>query len=147
MLKCTAGDNSATFLEGKQYLDILLNKLSSMRGKESRYLKPLMSKMEGLMGYEINTTTLPLPQEPQQAFSTDMQVPTVFAPSSPRWSMTDSVSMLRTLSMTGVLGMPGIAVPQETWDQRRPSGRVLEEDELEVLQPWLASATSQTMTA
>lgn len=61
--------------------------------------------------------------------------------------MTDSVSMLRTLSMTGVLGMPGIAVPPEDWEQRRPSGRVLGEDELEVLQPWLTSATSQTMTA
>lgn len=61
--------------------------------------------------------------------------------------MTDSVSMLRTLSMTGVLGMPGIAVPQEDWEQRRPSGRVLAEDELEVLQPWLSSAASQTMTA
>ncbi|KAF2159636.1 hypothetical protein M409DRAFT_29955 [Zasmidium cellare ATCC 36951] len=147
VLKCTAGDNSATFLEGKQYLNILLNKLSSMRGKESRYLKPLMSKMEGLVGYELNTTTLPLPSEPQQAFTTNMQVPAVFAPSSPRWSMTDSVSMLRTLSMTGVLGMPGIAVPQEDWEQRRPSGRVLGEEELEVLQPWLATASSQSMAA
>lgn len=49
--------------------------------------------------------------------------------------------------MTGVLGMPGIAVPQEDWEQRRPSGRVLGEEELEVLQPWLATAPSQSMAA
>ncbi|EME47678.1 hypothetical protein DOTSEDRAFT_146525 [Dothistroma septosporum NZE10] len=143
VLKCTAGDSSATFSEGKQYLNILLNKLSSMRGKESRYLKPLMLKMEGLIDYEVNHVTLPLPNQPAPMFNeaTTPQIPTIFAPSSPRWSMTDSVSMLRTLSMCGTLGMPGIAV-QEEWDQRRPSGRMLEDSELEVLQPWLAQGTA-----
>ncbi|KAK4631082.1 putative sucrose utilization protein SUC1 [Fulvia fulva] len=143
VLKCTAGDSSATFLEGKQYLNILLNKLSSMRGKESRYLKPLMAKMEGLIDYEVNNVTLPLPNQPAPLFSeaNTQQIPTIFAPSSPRWSMTDSVSMLRTLSMCGTLGIPGIAVPEE-WDQRRPSGRMLENSELEVLQPWLAQGTA-----
>ena len=58
MLKCTDGDTSETFLEGKHYLNVLLQKLSSMRGKESRYLKPLMAKMEGLMGYELSTQEL-----------------------------------------------------------------------------------------
>ena len=68
--------------ERRMPLNILLNKLSSMRGKESRYLKPLMSKMEGLVGYELNTTTLPLPNEPQQAaFPSTVQIPAIFAPS------------------------------------------------------------------
>lgn len=114
-----------------------------MRGKESRYLKPLMAKMEGLIDYEVNNVTLPLPNQPAPLFSeaNTQQIPTIFAPSSPRWSMTDSVSMLRTLSMCGTLGIPGIAVPEE-WDQRRPSGRMLENSELEVLQPWLAQGTA-----
>ncbi|CAK4032642.1 sucrose utilization SUC1 [Lecanosticta acicola] len=145
VLKCTAGDSSATFLKGKQYLKTLLNKLSSMRGKESRYLKPLMVKMDGLLGYEI-TATLPPPNEPVPSFrQSNTQIPAIFAPSSPKWTMTESVSMLRTLSMTGGLGMPGLACTQEDWNQRRPSGRVLEEDELQALQPWLANATTQSM--
>ncbi|EMC96518.1 hypothetical protein BAUCODRAFT_48224, partial [Baudoinia panamericana UAMH 10762] len=45
VLRCTADGTSATFLEGRQYLNIILQKLSSIRGKESRYLKPLMSKV------------------------------------------------------------------------------------------------------
>ena len=40
--------------------------------------------------------------------------------------------------MTGNLGMPGLALPQEDWTLRRPSGRVLDEQELEALQPWLS---------
>lgn len=136
VLKCTAGDTSATFIEGKQYLNILLQRLSSIRGKESRYLKPLMAKMDGLTGYEMGNNTLP-PPDPTQAYSQNQQVPSIFAPSSPQWSMRESVSMLRTLSMCGTLGMPNIAVPDEDWGQRRPSARVLENHELDVLQPWL----------
>ena len=98
-----------------------------------------MAKMEGLVDYEVSNVTLPQLNQPAPMFNeaTAQQIPTIFAPSSPRWSMTDSVSMLRTLSMCGTLGMPAIAV-QEEWDQRRPSGRMLENSELEVLQPWLA---------
>lgn len=114
-----------------------------MRGKESRYLKPLMAKMGGLMGYELTDANMPLPEDVHQAFASEtLQVPGVFAASSPKWSMNESVSMLRTLSMTGSLGMPGLTVPQEDWGQRRPSGRVLEEDELQMLQPWLHSAAA-----
>lgn len=44
---------SDTFTNGRQYLHLLLSKLSLMRGKESRYLRPLMSKMDDLMGYQM----------------------------------------------------------------------------------------------
>lgn len=141
-------------MEGKQYLNILLQRLSSMRGKESRYLRPLMAKMDGLMGFELSNATLPPPQEiqqafdaKQQAFSESLQVPApaVYTPSSGQWSMRESVSMLRRLSMCGNLGMPGLSVPQEEWGQRRLSGRVLpvEEGELDLLQPWLQQTAVQ----
>lgn len=133
VLKCTAGDGSATFLEGKQHLNTLLHRLSSMRGKESRYLKPLMAKMEGLMGYEINPS-LPLPDIRVDEVQNNAQLPAT-------WSMNESVSMLRHLSMAGSLGMPGIALAQEDYYQRRPSGWVLEEEDLEHLQPWLTTGT------
>jgi hypothetical protein len=117
-----------------------------MRGKESRYLKPLMAKMDGVLGYGLNNVPLSLPNESpdqqQQEYKYDAsQVPTInFPPMSPRWSMSESVSMLRTLSMSGGLGMPGIAAAQEQYYQRRPSGRVFEEEDMEALQPWLSSA-------
>jgi len=143
VLKCTAGDTSATFQEGKQYLNILLGKLSTMRGKESRYLKPLLAKMEGLPGYEAISEDLALPTGMEDEYATNLQVPALTTPASPRWSMNQSVSMLRTLSFTGTLGMPGIYVPEEDWTQRRPSARVLEDHELELLQPWLNSVSTQ----
>lgn len=135
VLKCTAGDVSATFLEGKQHLHTLMHRLSSMRGKESRYLQPLKAKVEGLMGHELNNLTLPLPDARPQAAPNNAQL------ASP-WSMRESVSMLRHLSMAGSLGMPGIAMAQEDYYQRRPSGRVLEEEDLEHLQPWLTSVSA-----
>ena len=135
VLKCTAGDTSETFLEGKEYLNILLNKLGSMRGKESRYLKPLMAKMEGLMGYEISNQTLPLPTETTASyptFSSGLLTPQ-------RLSMADSIGMLRTLSMSGSLGMPGLSVQLEDWTQRRPSGKVYNEAETNAMNPWMLS--------
>jgi hypothetical protein len=116
-----------------------------MRGKESRYLKPLMAKMDGVLGYGLNHVPLPLSndQTAQQEFKYNVQEPSggfAAGTSFPRWSMSESVSMLRTLSMSGGLGMPGIAAAQETYYQRRPSGRVLEDDDMEALQPWLSSA-------
>lgn len=131
VLRCTAGDSSPAFVEGKQYLNILLQQLSSMRGKESRYLKPLMAKMDGLIGYELSNQTLPLPTETTAAASA-MNLPVYndreFLRSG-RLSMADSVGMLRTLSMSGTLGMPSLAVSMEDWNQRRPSGRVYDEAE------------------
>lgn len=134
VLKCTAGDTSATFVEGKQYLNILLQKLSSMRGKESRYLKPLMAKMEGLMGYELNNQTLPLPTETASSYPPALQNFYTH-----RLSMADSVSMLRTLSMSGNLGMPSLTVPLEDWTQRRPSGKVYDEAETDAMNSWMRS--------
>ena len=128
VLKCTAGDTSATFQEGKQYLNILLQTLSSIRGKESRYLKPLMSKMEGLLGYELHNQPLLPP-------SIDAPAGDYLMPPGPRFSVVDSVGMLRTLSMSGNLGMPAIASPQQ-WEQRRPSGRVYDEYETSVMGSW-----------
>ena len=130
VLRCTAGDTSATFLEGKKYLDILLQKLSSIRGKESRYLKPLMSKVEGLMGYELSNQTLPLPVETTATSFSPLMNSYLHAP---RLSMADSLGMLRTLSMSGNLGMPSLTVPLEDWTQRRPSGKVYDEAETEVM--------------
>ncbi|KAK5137047.1 hypothetical protein LTR08_001056 [Meristemomyces frigidus] len=128
VLKCTAGDTSATFLEGKHYLNILLQTLSSIRGKESRYLKPLMSKMEGLMGYELPNQTLPLP--------TETSAGDYLMPPGLRSSVGDSMGMLRTLSMSGNLGMPGLTSPQ-SWEQRRASGRVYDECETKAMGQWL----------
>lgn len=135
VLKCTAGDSSPTFQEGKTYLNILLQRLSSMRGRESRYLKPLMSKMDGLLGYELSNQTLPLPTETVSSSSFPGRMPSFDGPAcwnvggSRGMSMADSVGMLRTLSMSGNLGMPALAVAMEDWGQRRESGRVYEEAE------------------
>lgn len=135
VLRCTAGDTSATFIEGKQYLNILLQQLSSRRGKESRYLRPLMAKMEGLMGYELSNQTLPLPIETAAAY-VDGAGGDYLTPGS-RFNMADSVGMLRTLSMSGNLGMP--ALRPEDWEQRRPSGRVYDEVETHAMAPWLVA--------
>lgn len=126
VLRCTAGDTSATFQEGKHHLSTLLSTLSRMRGKESRYLKPLMSKMDGLVGYDLNHLTLPLPSE---EFPAGMQEEPYLMPPGPRFSITDSVGMLRTLSMSGNLGMPTLRANCWELEQRRPSGRVYDEFE------------------
>lgn len=135
VLKCTAGDTSAAHYEGKQYLNILLQRLSNIRGKESHYLKPLMAKMEGLIGFDM-TQSLPLPTDPTI-------VPTLNIPSAngipigapggfPMGARGLSVSqngmdMLRSLSLSG-----GLMFQQPEVDgmwERRPSGRVLTEEE------------------
>jgi hypothetical protein len=114
-----------------------------MRGKESRYLKPLMAKIEGLAGFDVCGSTVPAPDNTGPVYTQDTQIPTIYTPSSPQWSMRESISMLRTLSMCGTLGMPGTSGAQEDWEQRRPSGRVLEDHEMDLLQPWLQAATTQ----
>ena len=84
-----------------------------------------MSKMEGLVGYELSNQTLPLPTETTASFS---PMSSGYL-NTPRLSMADSVGMLRTLSMSGNLGMPSLSVALEDWDQRRPSGKVYDEAE------------------
>ena len=150
VLRCTAGDSSPTFIEGKQYLNILLQQLSSMRGKESRYLKPLMAKMEGLVGYELTNQTLPLPTETSASASAIPLGPMYtehLRLGSGRLSMADSVGMLRTLSMSGTLGMPSLAVSMEDWTQRRPSGRVYDEGETEGMEGWVLNGGAGTAAA
>jgi hypothetical protein len=44
VLHVSSGDTSETFMCGRQYLHLMLGKLSMMRGKESRYLRPLLAK-------------------------------------------------------------------------------------------------------
>ena len=145
VLKCTAGDTSPAFLEGKEYLNILLSQLASMRGKESRYLKPLMAKMEGLVVYELGTQTLPLPTEaPATSMAQFSTLPNDFL-RTPRLSMADSVGMLRTLSMSGALGMPSLSVAMEDWGQRRPSGRVYDEAETNALESFAFSGAPQAV--
>ncbi|KAK5170830.1 hypothetical protein LTR04_003089 [Oleoguttula sp. CCFEE 6159] len=62
VLRCAAGDQSETFMQGREYLNILLQQLSSRRGKESRYLRPLVSKMGDLVGYPMSPAlALPAP--------------------------------------------------------------------------------------
>ncbi|KAI7211531.1 hypothetical protein KC352_g17070, partial [Hortaea werneckii] len=151
---CTAGDTSSTFLEGKQYLHTLLQTLSSMRGKESRYLKPLMSKLDGVMGYELSNATLPLPAETS---ATSPNMPPVtgagndfLMPEGGRYSFADSFGMLRTLSMSGNLGMPYLDAPvqqgpglQNEWEQRRESGRVYDEYETKAMGHWMGDQQVQ----
>lgn len=114
-----------------------------MRGKESRYLKPLMAKMEGLVGYELNNQTLPLPTESTAAPPMPLYADHLRA--NGRLSMADSVGMLRTLSMSGTLGMPSLAVSMEDWTQRRPSGRVYDEAETEGMESWVFGQVAQAV--
>jgi hypothetical protein len=53
VLHVSSGDTSDTFLHGRQYLHLMLNKLSMMRGKESRYLRPLVAKAGGILDSQI----------------------------------------------------------------------------------------------
>ena len=160
VLRCTAGDNTAAFVEGKHYLKVLIQQLSSMRGKESRYLKPLMAKTEGLLDFPLNggarapspspsnvgdaknntnggaTTPGPTPGTPS-GFAT----PT---PSNPQdffrgraMSLADSVGMLRSMSMCGTLGMPTLSIPVEDWMMRGgPTRPALNPAEAAGIQNW-----------
>jgi hypothetical protein len=135
VLKCTAGDTSPSHYEGKQYLNILLQRLSNIRGKESHYLRPLMAKMEGLVGFEMNQS-LPLPTEPLAMptlqISIGHGIPTGAQSGFPMGPRGLSVSqngmdMLRSLSLSG-----GFMFQQPESDaiwERRPSGRVYSEEE------------------
>jgi hypothetical protein len=53
VLHVSSGDTSDTFLHGRQYLHLMLNKLSMMRGKESRYLRPLIAKAGGILDSQV----------------------------------------------------------------------------------------------
>jgi hypothetical protein len=139
VLKCTAGDTSPSHYEGKQYLNILLQRLSNIRGKESHYLRPLMAKMEGLVGFEMNQS-LPLPTEPLAMPTLNIPmnngIPTGAANGFPMGPRGLSVSqngmdMLRSLSLSGGFMFQQFQQPESdgsTWE-RRPSGRVYSEEE------------------
>jgi hypothetical protein len=53
VLHVSSGDTSDTFLHGRQYLHLMLTKLSMMRGKESRYLRPLVAKAGGILDSQV----------------------------------------------------------------------------------------------
>lgn len=146
VLRCTSGDTSATFAEGKHYLQILLQQLSAIRGKESRYLRPLMLKMEDLMTFDASTNTnanANAMQQPQPDVRISEPAGTTSMLASPDTEMTNggsnggfsmsrglsvsqgSVEMLRSMSMSGSLGMP--VLQADMWE-RRPSGRFLSEE-------------------
>jgi len=61
VLHVSSGDTSDTFLHGRQYLHLMLNKLSMMRGKESRYLRPLVAKAAGILDSQVPRGMLALP--------------------------------------------------------------------------------------
>lgn len=116
-----------------------------MRGKESRYLRPLMAKMEGLMGYELGNQTLPLPTETLMTSAAQFAALSTDLMRTPRLSMADSVGMLRTLSMSGALGMPSLSVAMEDWGQRRSSGRVYDEAETDALESFAFGGVAQAV--
>jgi hypothetical protein len=139
VLNCTVGDPSETFAKGKKYLGILLHRLSSMRGKESRYLKPLMDKASPLLdGWKLNNTqTLPLPMETPMSYPLPFMNTNPWLNNGPRRSVQESLDMLRSLSMSGNFGMPSLAIPIEDWGtQRRESGKVFDEAETEDMDTW-----------
>lgn len=119
-----------------------------MRGKESRYLKPLMSKMEGLLGYDLHPQpSPPLTSNNMNSVNIDpvsaaagLRAPRDKGMSVNLQGMQDGMEMLRSLSMSGNLGMPPISpagVPagvamaggQGVGWGRRESGRVYNEEE------------------
>ncbi|THV83661.1 hypothetical protein D6D29_03713 [Aureobasidium pullulans] len=62
VLHVSSGDTSDTILAGRQYLHLMLNKLSMMRGKESRYLRPLVAKAGDILDSGVpRSMTLPAP--------------------------------------------------------------------------------------
>ncbi|KAI5236381.1 hypothetical protein E4T43_08687 [Aureobasidium subglaciale] len=61
VLQVSSGDMSDTFLCGRQYLHLMLNKLSMMRGKESRYLRPLVAKAESILDNNVPRSIAALP--------------------------------------------------------------------------------------
>ena len=61
VLHVSSGDTSDTFLHGRQYLHLMLNKLSMMRGKESRYLRPLVAKAGGILDSQVPRSMPALP--------------------------------------------------------------------------------------
>ena len=65
VLHVSSGDTSDTFLHGRQYLHLMLNKLSMMRGKESRYLRPLVAKAGGILDSRVprGMPALPTPAD------------------------------------------------------------------------------------
>jgi hypothetical protein len=137
VLKCTAGDTSTAHYEGKQYLNVLLRRLSNIRGKESHYVRPLLAKMEGLIGFDMNQS-LPLPAEPPLPTVPIIDLPPTngiplgapggFAMSTRGLSVSQNgMDMLRSLSLNG-----GLMFQQPDSDamwERRPSGRVYSEEE------------------
>jgi len=145
VLRCTAGDTSTAHYEGKHYLNILLHQLSNIRGKESHYLRPLMAKMDGLIGFDMSQS-LPLPTDgnalPIPHINT-IDIPLGAQGGFPMNSTGRGLSvshngmeMLRTLSLSGAgLMMPSLPLPppmgeaaEVSWE-RRPSGRVYDEEE------------------
>ncbi|KAL1306400.1 hypothetical protein AAFC00_005107 [Neodothiora populina] len=66
VLRCAAGDTSDTFAHGRQYLSSIVKRLSVMRGRESRYLEPLMLKVDTLLdqGVPRGIMDLSLPPPP-----------------------------------------------------------------------------------
>jgi len=144
VLRITVGDPSEMWANGTKYLGILVQRLSSIRGKESRYLKPLMDKASPLLeGWKLNNTqTLPLPVEPTMSYHLPYMNPTSnpFLNSGPRRSVQESLEILRSLSMNGDLGMPSVGLAIEDWPpMRRESGRVLDEAEAEDVESWFMS--------
>ncbi|KAK6003991.1 hypothetical protein QM012_008841 [Aureobasidium pullulans] len=61
VLHVSSGDTSDTFAQGRQYLHLMLNKLSMMRGKESRYLRPLVAKAGGILNPQVPRSMAVLP--------------------------------------------------------------------------------------
>lgn len=121
-----------------------------MRGKQSRYLKPLMDKASPLLsGWKLNDTqTLPMPME----FPTSYPLP--FMPGNNPWaveggsrrSVQESLYLLRSMSMSGTFGMPSLSIPIEEWDQqRRPSGKVFDEAETEDMEWYMGTRVPQAV--
>ncbi|KAI4748358.1 hypothetical protein E4T50_01413 [Aureobasidium sp. EXF-12298] len=61
VLHVSSGDTSDTFVQGRQYLHLMLNKLSMMRGKESRYLRPLVAKAGDILDSQVPRGMTALP--------------------------------------------------------------------------------------
>ena len=100
VLRCTSGDPSALVAQGKDHLDLLLKRLSNVRGKQSRYLSSLMKRADHGIGFELPILPFHLQSDSMSFFPVTYSQRQLLSPVSPP---TQPANMLPSLSANGRL--------------------------------------------